>query len=58
MTDRYNPPTRVHSIEVPWKALVLRADPDFERELRNEVEYEFPHRTFTANRAKRGAYAD
>lgn len=46
------------SISIPWKALVLRKDPDFERDKRNEVEYQFSNgRTFRADPAKRGAYA-
>lgn len=44
-------------IEVPFKVLVLRADPDFERAKRNEVFYEFTGRTFRGNPAVSGAYA-
>lgn len=46
------------SISIPWKALVLRRDPDFERDKRSEREYEFSNgRTFRADPAKRGPYA-
>jgi hypothetical protein len=55
----YNPPTRVQSLSVPWLALVLRADPDFQREKRREVEYEFSSgRVMRADRSTRGAYAE
>jgi hypothetical protein len=53
---RYFPPK---SITIPWKVLVLRQDPDLEREKRSEIEYEFPNgRTFRADPAKRGPYAE
>lgn len=55
----YNPPIKGTSLSVPWRALVLRADPDFERERRREVEYEMTNgRVFRADRSKRGAYAE
>lgn len=44
-------------IEVPFKVLVTRADPDFERAKRNEVFYEFTGRVFKGDNARSGAYA-
>lgn len=50
--------TGTKSVNRTFKSLVLQADPDFEREKRNETEYEFSNgRKFTANPATRGAYA-
>lgn len=45
------------SLDIPWGAIVRRVDPDRDREIHNEVEYEFQRRTFRADRARRGAYA-
>ena len=56
--DDLNPRAGKRSIEIPFRAMVTKADPDFERERRNEPEYEFRGRTFRANRAKRGAYKE
>lgn len=51
--------TGTRSVERTWKEIVVEADPDFEAEKRKETEYEFSNgRKFTANPAKRGAYAD
>lgn len=36
---RYNPPTRVRTIQRPWLSMVNQADPDFERKKHREVEY-------------------
>ncbi|HWW46303.1 MAG TPA: hypothetical protein VNZ94_00490 [Xanthobacteraceae bacterium] len=56
MSERYQPPK---SLSTPWKALVLRADPDFERDRRDVVEYEMSNgRSFRANPAKRGPYTE
>jgi hypothetical protein len=41
---------------MPWRTLVIRADPDFEKDRRVEVEYEFSKRVFTGNPDRRGAY--
>ncbi len=49
---------RVVSTARPWLVLVTQADPNFERDKRHEVEYEFFGRRFFADRSKRGAYAD
>jgi len=47
------------SINIPWKALILRRDPDWERKKRDEVEYCFGNgREFRANPAERGPYED
>src|SRR5579863_10282294 len=52
----YKPPTRVASIQVPYQALVTRADPDFERRKHREVEYAFEGRAFLADPYVRGAF--
>lgn len=40
-----------------WRELVIKADPDFERDKRNELEYEFSNgKQFRGNRSLRGAY--
>lgn len=55
---RYKPPTKVITTTVQFKTLVVRADPDFEREKRNEVFYEMSNgRVFRANSDKQGPYA-
>jgi hypothetical protein len=54
-SDRTQP--RVKSVTIPWRSIVIRADPDYEKTKRNEVEYEFSKRVFTGNMARRGAYA-
>lgn len=51
----YPQPTR---IEMPYKVLVIRADPEFERAKRREAFYEFTGRTFYANPMTSGAYAE
>lgn len=58
MTARYTPPIKVVTLEVPFKALVVRADPDFERGRRREPFYEFSARTFYGNNQTAGAYSD
>lgn len=46
------------NINIPWKAMVLRADPDFEAAKRREVFYRFSNdRTFVENPATHGAYS-
>ncbi|WP_213287577.1 hypothetical protein [Bradyrhizobium sp. sGM-13] len=53
---RYFPPK---SISIPWKVLVLRQDPDLERDKRNEIEYQFSNgRAFRGNPATRGPYSE
>lgn len=56
--SRYLPPTRVTTLEIPLLSLVVRADPEFERARRREIEYEFTNRVFRADPATRGAYND
>jgi hypothetical protein len=52
---RYYPP---RSFTTPFKTLVQKADPDYQRAIRNETEYTFSNgRTFTANPNTRGPYA-
>jgi hypothetical protein len=52
----YHPPT---NIDIPWKVFVLRRDPDYEREKRNQLEYQFSNgRQFFANQDHRGPYAE
>lgn len=53
---RYKPPTKVTTLSVPLKTIVVRADPDFERQTRREPFYEFSRRTFFGNNATSGAY--
>lgn len=53
---RYFPPT---NINIPWKVLVLKKDHDYEREKRDQLEYQFSNgREFRGNPDKRGPYAD
>ena len=54
---RYRPPTKVVSTSIPLKTLVVRANPDFERETRREPFYEFVNRTFYGNNATSGPYS-
>ncbi len=45
------------NIDIPWLAFVTRADPDFQRAKRRDVEYEMANgRTFMADPTDRGAY--
>ena len=53
---RYKPPTKVTTLSVPFKTIVVRADPDFERQTRREPFYEFTSRTFYGNNATSGPY--
>lgn len=54
----YNPPTKVKTLEIPYKVLVLRADPAFEAAKRNEPFYEFSNvRRFNENTAIQGPYS-
>ena len=54
----YNSFHRVKTLEMPYKVLVLRADPDFEISKRKEPFYEFTGRRFDENTANKGAYSD
>lgn len=58
MAVRYNPPTKVVTTQVPFKVMVIRADPGFEASKRKEPFYEFSNgRTFNEDTAKQGAYS-
>lgn len=58
MTQRYNPPTKVRTFQMPFRALVLRADPDFEKSVRKEPFYEFSNgRRFDEDTARQGPYS-
>lgn len=51
----YDPP---RSLTVPWRALIQRWDPDYEKERREQVEFRFSNgREFKHNPEKRGPYA-
>lgn len=49
--------TKVRTIQVPYKAMVLRADPNFEWARTHEPFYEFTGRTFLENNATQGPYS-
>lgn len=47
------------AIERSWEVMVRQADPDYERKLAKEVEFEFSNdRKFVADRRKRFPYGD
>lgn len=49
---------KVRTTEIPYKVLVLRADPDFEASRAKEPFYEFSNgRTFKENTAQQGPYS-
>ena len=54
----YRPPTKVKTLEIPYKVLVLKNDPEFEQMKRKEPFYEFSGRKFEGNTAMHGAYSD
>lgn len=56
MAPRYQPPTRVTTLQMPYLALVTRADPEFERRKHREIEYEFAGRVFIGDPSRRGPY--
>lgn len=51
----YNPPTKVTSRNMPYRALVTQIDPDFERAKHREIEYAFSRRAFFGDPDQRGA---
>lgn len=54
----YKPPTKVRTVETPYRVFVLRADPNFEQEKRKEPFYIFSNgRRFLENTATKGAYS-
>lgn len=53
------PLRRVKMLSIPWKILVMRADPEFEASKRKEPFYRFSNgRTFNEDTSKHGAYSD
>jgi hypothetical protein len=53
----YKPPTKVRTLQMPFKVLVVRADPNFEWGKRHEPFYEFSNgRRFNENTAVQGPY--
>jgi len=52
------PPAR--RVEIPFKSLVLKRDPTYEQDKRNELEYEFPNgrKFYSRNSYRRGPYGD
>lgn len=55
---RYQPPIKVRTLEMPYKVLVLRKDPNFESEKLKEPFYEFSRgRNFYGDTSRSGAYA-
>ena len=54
----YSPPTKVRTVQTPFKVFVLRADPNFEAAKRKEPFYQFSNgRRFDENTAQQGAYS-
>lgn len=53
----YKPPTKVVTLQIPWLAMILRADPNWARQKASEPEYEFSRRTFYCNNDVQGAYS-
>jgi len=50
--------SKPRNLNVPWKSLVLRADPNFEAEKRREPFYQFSNgRRFSGNTVSHGAYS-
>lgn len=53
----YKPPTKVRNLDIQFKTLVVRADPNFEQQKRREPFYEEGEgRTFYGNNYTSGAY--
>lgn len=58
MAALYKPPVKVRTFQVPFKVLVMRADPEFEAAKRKEPFYEFSNgRRFDENTAVQGPYS-
>lgn len=49
--------TKVRTLEMPYRTLVLRNDPDFEAARRKEPMYEFTGRTFRGDNSRLGPYS-
>jgi hypothetical protein len=56
--DDLNPRAGKRTVEFPYETVLKKADPDFYKDRKREVEYEFAggRRRFTADPTKRGAY--
>jgi len=52
----YRPPTKVVTVNIPYQALVSRADPNWNRYKFREIEYEFSGKIFQGNPYTRGPY--
>lgn len=50
------PDGNTRTTEIHWETIIRRDDPDFYRERRKEIEYEFTRRTFFADGSTRGLY--
>lgn len=58
MAQPYKPPTKVRTVQTPFKVTVLRADPGFEASKRKEPFYQFSNgRRFDENTAQQGPYS-
>ena len=58
MAPRYSPPFKVKTLEIPYRVLVLRNDPDFEVSKRKEPFYLFSRgREFNEDTARQGPYS-
>lgn len=58
MAARYLPPVKVKTLEIPYRVLVLRNDPDFEAAKRREPFYEFSRgRVFNEDTSRQGPYS-
>lgn len=58
MSAPYKPPTKVRTFQIPYKAMVLRANPNFEKEVRKEPFYKFSNgRRFDEDTARQGPYS-
>jgi len=53
----YKPPTRVTTIQIPFLAIVNRADPDRERFKHRDIEYEFSGKNKVSDPYVTGPYA-
>jgi hypothetical protein len=52
----YKPPTKVTTIQMPFLAIVNRADPERERDKHRDVEYEFSGKVKLADPYVWGSY--
>jgi hypothetical protein len=52
-------PRKVKTLQIPYRALVIRADPDFESAKRKEPFYQFSNgRRFDEDTSRQGPYSD